>query len=60
MIVEGKLMVVCVCVRGIEPIHRARQKSLLRPSGVEVGLCLNFHADSMATEVRRFSNPTKK
>jgi GxxExxY protein len=60
MIVEGKLMVACVCVRGIEPIHLARQKSLLRASGAEVGLCLNFHADSMAAEVRRFSNLTKK
>lgn len=60
MIVEGQLMVACVCATGIEPIHLARQKSLLRASCAVVGLCLNFHADSMAAEVRRFSNLTKK
>lgn len=60
MIVEGRLMVACVCATKIEPIHLARQKSLLKASEAEVGLCLNFHARSMAAEVRRFSKLTKR
>ena len=59
VIVEGRLMVACVCVKSIEPLHLARQRSLLKAAQVDEGMCLNFHAASMATEVRRFSGHSK-
>lgn len=59
LIVEGRLMASCVCAKTIEPLALARQKSLLKASGAETGLCLNFHAPSMAVEVRRFSTKRK-
>jgi GxxExxY protein len=59
MIVEGRLMASCVCAKTIEPLLLARQKSLLGASGAETGLCLNFHAPSLAVEVRRISNKTR-
>lgn len=59
MIVEDRFMVGCVCAKKIEPIHLARQRSFLKAARVEEGLCLNFHAHSMAAEIRRFSIQTK-
>ena len=59
MIVEGRLMASCVCAKTIDPLLLARQKSLLRVSGAETGLCLNFHAPSLAVEVRRISKKTR-
>ncbi len=55
MVVDGQLMISCVCVNVVEPILLARQRSLLKAAHVETGLCLNFHADSMSTEVKRIS-----
>ncbi len=55
MVVDGRLMVGCVCVKSVEPILLARQRSLLKAAHVETGLCCNFHAESMAAEVRRIS-----
>ena len=59
MIVEGRLMASCVCAKMIEPLLLARQKSLLGASSAEIGLCLNFHAPSLAVEVRRISKKTR-
>jgi GxxExxY protein len=59
MIIEGCLMASCVCAKIIEPLLLARQKSLLAASTAETGLCLNFHAPSLAVEVRRFSKQTQ-
>jgi len=53
--VDGRLMVSCVCVKAVEPIILARQRSLLKAAPVDTGLCLNFHAESMATEIKRIS-----
>lgn len=55
MVVEGQLMIACVCAEALEPVHLARQRSLLKASSVEAGLCFNFHAGSIAAEIRRIS-----
>lgn len=55
LVVEERLMVASLCAGRIEPLHLARQRSLLRAAQVESGLCLNFHAKSMGTEVKCFS-----
>jgi len=55
LVVEGRLMVTCVCAKSIEPVHLACQRSLLKASGIEDGLCLNFHAESLGIEIRRIS-----
>jgi GxxExxY protein len=59
LVVEGKLMVAPLCASQITPLHLARQRSLLNAAAVETGLCLNFHADSLATEVKRISKQKK-
>jgi GxxExxY protein len=59
LVVEGRLMIACVCAQKIEPIHLARQRSLLKAARIEEGICFNFHAESMAAEVKRFSLPSK-
>lgn len=59
MLVDGHLMISCVCVKAVEPIMLARQRSLLKAAHVETGLCLNFHAESMATEIKRISRSHK-
>lgn len=53
MVVNGEMMVSCFCVKKLEPIHLASQRSLLKAARHETGLCLNFHAPTMAAEVRR-------
>ncbi len=60
MVVEGRLMVAIVCVKKLESIHLARQRSLLKATQVENGLCFNFHAMSMATEAKCFSKQFKR
>ena len=57
--IEGRLMVSCVYAKTIEPLLLARQKSLLGASDAETGLCLNFHAPSLAVEVRRISKKAR-
>lgn len=59
LVVEEKLMLAPLCVSQISPIHLARQRSLLKASQVENGLCINFHATSMSTEVKCISSPGK-
>lgn len=59
MIVEESLMIACVCARKVETIHLARLRSLLKAAGVEEGMCINFHADSMAAEIKRLINHPK-
>lgn len=54
MVVEDRLMVAIVCAKKLEPIHLARQRSLLKAAQVETGLCFNFHASSMAAEAKCF------
>lgn len=60
MIVEDSLMVVCHCAKELGPLHLARDRSLLKASGVSSGLCLNFHADSLVTEVHRIKTHSKE
>ncbi len=55
LVVEDRFMIASVCAQKIEPIHLARQRSLLKAARIEEGICLNFHAESMAAEVKRFS-----
>ena len=59
MIVEDRLMVVCHCVKELGLLRIARDRSLLKASGVNSGLCLNFHADSLATEIHRIQTHAK-
>ncbi len=56
MIVENRLMVSCHCVKELNPLQLARDRSLLKAAGVETGLCLNFHAASLGTETRRIQS----
>ncbi|WP_395753189.1 GxxExxY protein [Prosthecobacter sp.] len=60
MVVEGRLMVGIVCAKKLDSIHLARQRSLLKATQVENGLCFNFHAMSMATEAKCFSRQFKR
>lgn len=55
LVVEDCLMIAIVCAQKLAPIHLARQRSLLKAAQVENGLCFNFHATSMAAEVKCFS-----
>ena len=59
MVVDGQLMIACVCAKVVEPIHLARQRSLLKAAKVDTGLCFNFHAESMAAEIKRISRTYK-
>ena len=60
LMIENCLMVAIVCTKKLEPIHIARQRSLLKATSVEEGLCLNFHAISMAAEVKCFSKQFRR
>jgi len=53
MVVAGRIMVTCHCAKEISPLQLARDRSLLKATGVETGLSLNFHAESLVTEIRR-------
>lgn len=54
MVVAEQIMVTCHCAKEISQLQLARDRSLLKASGVETGLSLNFHAESLVTEIRRF------
>lgn len=53
LLVEDRLMVACHCVSDLDPLHLARDRSLLRAVRVETGLSINFHAHSLAADIRR-------
>lgn len=53
MVVAGQIMVTCHCAKEISQLQLARDRSLLKAAGVETGLSLNFHAESLVTEIRR-------
>ena len=53
VIVENKLMVACHCIKELSPLQLARDRSLLKTANVGAGLCINFHAESLVTEIRR-------
>jgi GxxExxY protein len=53
MVVENSLMVACHCVKELSDLQLARDRSLLKATQAESGLCLNFHSESLATEIRR-------
>lgn len=53
MIVANSLMVACHCVKELSALQIARDRSLLKAVGVGTGLCINFHAESLGTEIRR-------
>lgn len=56
LVVEERLMIAPLCVSEITPLHLARQRSLLKAAQIENGLCFNFHATSMSTEVKCISS----
>lgn len=60
LVIEGRLMVATVCAKKLDPIHLARQRSLLKAAQIENGLCFNFHAISMAAETKCFSTQFKR
>lgn len=60
LVIEGRLMVATVCAKKLDPIHLARQRSLLKAAQIENGLCFNFHAISMAAEAKCFSTQFKR
>lgn len=60
LVIEDRLMVAIVCAKKLDPIHLARQRSLLKGTQVENGLCFNFHATSMAAEAKCFSKQFKR
>jgi len=53
MVVAGQIMVTCHCAKEISQLQLARDRSLLKAAGIETGLSLNFHAESLVTEIRR-------
>jgi GxxExxY protein len=53
MVVANEIVVSCHCAREITPLQLARDRSLLKASGFETGLVLNFHSESLVTEIRR-------
>jgi GxxExxY protein len=60
LVIEDRLMVAIVCTKKLDPIHIARQRSLLKATPVEEGLCFNFHAISMAAEVKCLSKQFRR
>lgn len=59
LIVENKLMVACHCIKELSPLQLARDRSLLKTADVAAGLCINFHAESLVTEIRRIRTQGK-
>tara|TARA_R110002049_G_scaffold66551_2_gene173782 strand:- start:95 stop:934 length:840 start_codon:yes stop_codon:yes gene_type:complete len=57
LLVDGRLMIACHCVSELGPLQLARDRSLLKAAGADVGLSINFHSDSLATEIRRIRPP---
>lgn len=53
LIVNDQLLVTCLCVDELAPIHVARSRSFLRAAQLETGLCINFHARSITSEIKR-------
>jgi len=53
LVVNGQMMVNCVCVEEMAQIQVARSRSLLRAAGLDAGLCINFHASNLAGEIKR-------
>lgn len=52
MIVEGQLMIACVCVESLSKLQLARARSLLKISGIEKGFCINFHSSNLSGEIK--------
>ncbi|MES2595149.1 MAG: GxxExxY protein [Verrucomicrobiota bacterium] len=53
LIVNDQWLVNCFCVDELAPIHVARSRSFLRAAQLETGLCINFHARSITSEIKR-------
>lgn len=52
MMVDGEVMIACVCVDELSKLQLARARSLLKTSGMERGYCINFHASNLAGEIK--------
>lgn len=52
MIVEGRIMLACLCAEGLSKLQLARARSLLKTSGYEQGYCINFHAPNLSGEIK--------
>lgn len=59
LIIENNLMVACHCMTKLEPLHLAKARSLLKASPAETGLCINFHASSLADQIKRISHQSQ-
>lgn len=53
LLVAGQLMVACHCTGELGQLQLARNRSLLKAAGADVGLAINFRADSLGIEFRR-------
>lgn len=53
LLVDDRLMIACHCVNELNQLQLARDRSLVKAAGAEVGLSINFHSESLTTEIRR-------
>ena len=59
LIVEGRLIVELKAVSGLLPVHESQLVSYLKSTGIDVGLLINFGAQSLQfkRKYRDFKNP---
>jgi GxxExxY protein len=55
LLVNSEVIIEIKAVEKFDPIHEAQILSYLRLSGIDRGLLMNFHAESLRKGIRRFS-----
>ena len=60
IIVNDEVLIEIKAVEKLAPIHEAQILNYLRLSGIERGLLINFHSDSLKDGIRRFSLTKKR
>lgn len=53
LIVDGKLLIELKTVDKIEPVHQAQLLPYLKPTGLRVGLLMNFNAATLREGIQR-------
>ena len=53
MVVENLVIVEVKCVEAIHPVHQAQLLSYMRPSGIGVGLLINFYVAHLRDGIKR-------